>query len=61
MPGLAGLTYAQIQTALPKAGLQVGSVLGDTNAALVSVTANGKPVTAGQKLKRGTRIDFVYY
>ncbi len=32
MPGLAGLTYAQIQTALTKAGLQVGSVLGDTNA-----------------------------
>jgi serine/threonine-protein kinase len=61
MPGLAGLTFAQIQQTLPKAGLQLGTVLGDTNRTLVSATANGKPVTAGQKLKRNTRVDLVYF
>jgi serine/threonine-protein kinase len=61
MPSLAGLSFAQIQQALPKAGLQLGSVVGDTTKTLISSTARGKPVTAGQKLKRGTRIDLVYF
>jgi serine/threonine-protein kinase len=61
MPNLSGLNFAAVQAALTAAGLQVGTVTGNTAGFLYGINVAGAPVTAGQQLLRGTAIDLSYY
>ena len=61
MPSLSGLNYATVQAALTAAGLQVGTVTGNTAGFLYGINVAGAPVTVGQQLPRGTAIDLSYY
>jgi serine/threonine-protein kinase len=60
VPSLDGLTIDQIRDTLAAAGLQVGKVTGPTTGSIARVTANGKAIHLGDKLLRGTALDFEY-
>jgi serine/threonine-protein kinase len=60
MPFLAGLDFTGVQQAIIDAGLQVGTVTGNTAGPLSGAFANGGAVQGGQLLRRGTVIDLVY-
>jgi serine/threonine-protein kinase len=60
MPFLAGLDFTGVQQAILDAGLQVGTVTGNTAGPLSGAFANGGAVQGGQLLRRGTVIDLVY-
>lgn len=59
VPDLAGLDCPGVTNALQGAGLTVGDLLGVSTGLPVSVTVDGRPVQAGELLRRGTPIDLI--
>jgi beta-lactam-binding protein with PASTA domain len=60
VPNLTGATLPQAQAALAAAGLQTGSLLGDTQGLFVSATVQGQPAPAGAQFKRGSAVDMTF-
>jgi eukaryotic-like serine/threonine-protein kinase len=60
MPDLTGATLPQAQAALAAAGLQTGSLLGDTQGIFVSASVQGQPAPAGSQFKRGSAVDMTF-
>jgi serine/threonine-protein kinase len=56
MPTVEGLTLAQARDALTKAGLRVGSLLGNTQGTVVEARVGGEIVEAGEQFKRGSTV-----
>ncbi len=61
MPNLAGLTLPQAQEALNAAGLQVGTLLGNSLGLFVSATVAGDPADPGEQFRRGTAVDMIFF
>ena len=60
-PNVVGLNLQQARNALVAAGLQLGSVLGNTQGAIVEARVAGEPVAAGGQYKRGTAVDVALF
>ncbi len=58
-PTLIGLTLQQARDALTASGLQLGSVLGNTQAVVTEATVAGELMAPGGSYKRGTTVDLV--
>jgi beta-lactam-binding protein with PASTA domain len=60
-PPLAGYNLQQIRDALTASGLQVGSVLGNTQGLIAQATVAGETYAVGGQYKRGTAVDVVLF
>ena len=61
VPDLAGSDLQQARETLAAAGLQLGSLLGNTQGLFVQATVQGQPAPAGSQYKRGTAVDIVFF
>lgn len=59
VPDLTGLDCPGVTNALEAAGLTVGDLLGVSTGVPVSVTVDGRPVQAGELLRRGTSVSLI--
>ena len=60
-PALDGLNLQQARDALVAAGLQLGSVLGNTQGTIVEAHVAGELMAAGSQHRRGTAVDIALF
>lgn len=61
VPVVSRLNHDQVVQALSDAGLVVGTITGNTRGVLVAILADGRPITSGQVVARGTVVELAYY
>ncbi|MDA3001418.1 MAG: PASTA domain-containing protein [Actinomycetota bacterium] len=61
VPILERMNHDQVVRALTDAGLVVGTIVGNTDGVLVAIVADGRPVTSGQVVARGTVVELAYF
>jgi serine/threonine-protein kinase len=61
VPVLERMNHDQVVRALTDAGLVVGSIAGNTRGVLVAIVADGRPITSGQVVARGTVVELAYF
>ncbi|MEY3035280.1 MAG: hypothetical protein RLZ86_1902 [Actinomycetota bacterium] len=61
VPVLERMNHDQVVRALTDAGLVVGSIAGNTTGVLVAIVADGRPITSGQVVARGTVVELAYF
>jgi serine/threonine-protein kinase len=60
-PEIAGFNLQQVRDALTAAGMQVGSVLGNTQGLIASATVGGETYAVGGQYRRGAAVDVVMF
>ena len=60
-PELAGFNLQQVRATLTAAGLQLGSVLGNTQGLIAEATVAGETYAPGSQYKRGTAVDIALF
>ncbi len=61
VPVLERMNHDQVVQALADAGLVVGTITGNTGGILVAILVDGRPVTSGQVVARGTVVELAYF
>lgn len=61
VPVLERMNHGQVVQALTDAGLVVGTITGNTGGILVAILVEGRPVTSGQVVARGTVVELAYF
>ena len=61
VPILERMNHDQVVRALTDAGLVIGAIAGNTDGVLVAIVADGRPVTSGQVVARGTVVELAYF